>query len=78
MGDDLAKLPFAVGLSRAARGVIRDVGRVLGYSYQETDQVAKLVPMELNMTLEKALQQNPQLSALSQENPRVKRLLDSL
>ena len=61
----------------AARGVIRDVGRVLGYSYQEVDQVAKLVPMELNMTLEKALQQNPQLAQLSLENPRVKKLLDT-
>lgn len=61
----------------AARGVIRDVGRVLGYSYQETDQVAKLVPMELGMTLEKALAQNPQMAQLSLENQRVKRLLDT-
>ncbi|NLX83104.1 MAG: DNA polymerase III subunit alpha [Clostridiales bacterium] len=61
----------------AARGVIRDVGRVLGYTYQETDQVAKLVPMELNITLERALQQSPQLRELQQENPRVRRLLDT-
>ena len=61
----------------AARGVIRDVGRVLGYSYQETDQVAKLVPMELNITLERALAQSPQLRELEQTNPRVKRLLDT-
>ncbi|NLW20589.1 MAG: DNA polymerase III subunit alpha [Clostridiales bacterium] len=61
----------------AARGVIRDVGRVLGYSYQEVDQVAKLVPMELNMTLEKALLQNPQLAQLALENTRVKKLLDT-
>ena len=39
----------------AARGVVRDVGRVLGMSYQETDAVAKAVPMDLGMTLEKAL-----------------------
>ena len=34
---------------------MRDVGRVLGYAYAEVDQIAKLVPMELDMTLEKAL-----------------------
>ena len=61
----------------AARGVIRDVGRVLGYTYQETDQVAKLVPMELNITLERALNQSPQLRDLRQDNPRVRRLLDT-
>ncbi|HSK68014.1 MAG TPA: DNA polymerase III subunit alpha, partial [Candidatus Limnocylindria bacterium] len=58
----------------AARGVIRDVGRVLGYSYAETDAIAKMVPMELGMTLEKALDQNPQLREASVQNPRVKRL----
>ena len=42
----------------AARGVIRDVGRVLGYTYAETDQIAKQVPMDLGMTLEKALTLN--------------------
>ncbi len=61
----------------AARGVIRDVGRVLGYTYQEVDQVAKQVPMELNMTLEKALAQNPQLRQMRAESPRIKRLLDT-
>ncbi len=61
----------------AARGVIRDVGRVLGYSYQETDQVAKMVPMELNMTLEKALEANPQLRESRELNGRVKKLLDT-
>jgi DNA polymerase-3 subunit alpha len=61
----------------AARGVIRDVGRVLGYSYQETDGIAKMIPMELNMTLEKALEQNPQLKEASEVNTRVKRLLET-
>ncbi|MDD4080721.1 MAG: DNA polymerase III subunit alpha, partial [Eubacteriales bacterium] len=61
----------------AARGVIRDVGRVLGYSYQETDMVAKMVPMELNITLEKALIQNPRLLEARDSDPRVKRLLDT-
>ena len=61
----------------AARGVIRDVGRVLGYSYQETDRVAKMVPMELNITLEKALLQNPRLLDARDSDPRVKRLIDT-
>ena len=61
----------------AARGVIRDVGRVLGYSYQETDAVAKMVPMELNITLEKALLQNPRLLEARDSDPRVKRLIDT-
>ena len=61
----------------AARGVIRDVGRVMGYTYQETDQVAKMVPMELNITLEKALEANPQLRDAREVNPRVKSLLDT-
>ena len=60
----------------AARGVIRDVGRVLGMSYQETDAVAKAVPMELGITLEKALQLSPQLHRMAEEQPEVKRLID--
>ena len=61
----------------AARGVIRDVGRVLGMSYQETDTVAKAVPMELGITLEKALQISPQLHRMYEEQPEVKRLIDT-
>ncbi len=61
----------------AARGVIRDVGRVLGMSYQETDAVAKAVPMELGITLEKALQISPQLHRMYEEQPEVKRLIDT-
>ncbi|MGI6699482.1 MAG: DNA polymerase III subunit alpha [Christensenellales bacterium] len=61
----------------AARGVIRDVGRVLGYSYQETDAIAKMVPMELGITLNKALQINRELGAAYQNDERVKRLIDT-
>ncbi len=61
----------------AARGVIRDVGRVLGYSYQETDAIAKMVPMELGITLSKALQINRELGAAYQNDERVKKLIDS-
>ena len=60
----------------AARGVIRDVGRVLGYTYAETDQIAKQVPMDLGMTLEKALTLSPELKAGYENDPRIKRLID--
>ena len=61
----------------AARGVIRDVGRVLGMSYQETDAVAKAVPMDLGMTLEKALSLSPMLKEMVQEQPRVRELIET-
>ena len=61
----------------AARGVIRDVGRVLGYSYQETDVIAKMVPMELNITLERALQINPAFREAYDNDPRVHRLVST-
>ena len=61
----------------AARGVVRDVGRVLGMSYQETDAVAKAVPMDLGITLEKALNLSPMLRQMADEQPKVKELLDT-
>ena len=61
----------------AARGVVRDVGRVLGMSYQETDAVAKAVPMDLGITLEKALNLSPTLRQMYDEQPRVKELIDT-
>ena len=61
----------------AARGVVRDVGRVLGMSYQETDAVAKAVPMDLGITLEKAMNLSPMLRQMVDEQPRVKELIDT-
>ncbi len=61
----------------AAKGVIRDVGRVLGMSYQETDAVAKAVPFDLGMTLEKALQLSPLLRGMYEEQENVRRLIDT-
>ncbi len=60
----------------AARLAIRDVGRVLDMSYQDVDKVAKLVPMELKMTLEKALKVSPELASLYNSDPKVKELID--
>ena len=61
----------------AAKGVVRDVGRVLGMSYQETDAVAKAIPFELNMTLQKALALSPMLRQMVEENPKVRQLIDT-
>ena len=61
----------------AAKGVVRDVGRVLGMSYQETDAVAKAIPFDLGMTLNKALNLSPMLRDMYEEQPRVKELIDT-
>ena len=60
----------------AARGVLRDVGRVLGMSYQQTDAIAKMVPFELNMTLERALNVSGELRRACESDPEVRRLMD--
>jgi len=60
----------------AARAVVRDVGRVLGFSYPEVDRIAKLIPAELKMTLPKALAQTPELRELADNDPRIGELLE--
>jgi len=61
----------------AARGVIRDVGRVMGISYQEVDRLAKLIPTELDMTLNKALKVEPRLREAAKKDERVEALLET-
>lgn len=61
----------------AARASVRDVGRVLDMSYAEVDVVAKLIPQELKMTLKKALETSPDLKTYYNDDPRVKRLIDT-
>ncbi|WP_459909175.1 DNA polymerase III subunit alpha [Desulfotomaculum defluvii] len=61
----------------AARAAIRDVGRALDIPYGEVDRVAKLVPMELNITIAKALANSPDLKAAYDQDPEVKRLIDT-
>lgn len=58
-----------------ARSVIRDVGRVMGMTFGETDRIARLVPETLNITLDQALKDSPALSELSERDPRVGQLL---
>ena len=59
-----------------AKAVVRDVGRVLDMTYAEVDKVAKLIPPALDMTLEKALVENPALKQLRDSDPKVKELLE--
>ena len=60
----------------AARAVIRDVGRVMDMSYQQVDGIAKMVPFELNMTLEKALKMNGELRGAYENDEAVHKLID--
>lgn len=59
-----------------ARGAIRDVGRVLNLPLAEVDRIAKLVPEELGVTLERALQTSPELRQLYDEDPEVRNLVE--
>ncbi|MEY4768680.1 MAG: hypothetical protein RL637_1319, partial [Pseudomonadota bacterium] len=63
--------------SMAAKAVIRDVGRVLNYSYGFVDKLAKLIPFEIGITLEKALADNSELNHLYQNDNDVKTLFDT-
>ncbi|SHF25321.1 DNA polymerase III catalytic subunit, DnaE type [Thermoanaerobacter uzonensis DSM 18761] len=60
----------------AARAVIRDVGRALNYPYAEVDVIAKMIPFELGMTIDKALSLNPELKARYENEEKVKQLID--
>ncbi len=59
----------------AARAAVRDVGRALGMPYGDVDAVAKLIPQELNITLEKSIKL-PEIKALYESSPKVKELID--
>ena len=61
----------------AAKAVVRDVGRVLGFPYGFVDRIAKLIPFDLGMTLEKALATEEELGNAYREEPQVKTLIDS-
>ena len=60
----------------AAKGVIRDVGRVLDIPYAEVDRIAKLIPNELNATIDKALEQEPRLREEVKKNEQVAKLIE--
>src|SRR5690606_30139397 len=60
----------------AAKAVIRDAGRVLGQPYGFVDRIAKQVPFEIGMTLEKALLQEPELAAMYRDDEEVRGIID--
>ena len=60
----------------AARGVIRDVGRVLDMPYAQVDSIAKMIPQELNITIDKALTMNPELKKAYEEQDEIHYLID--
>lgn len=59
-----------------AKAAIRDVGRVLNISYQETDAIAKAVPFSLKMTIDTAMEANPELKRMYENDEKVRRVLD--
>ena len=60
----------------AARGVVRDVGRVLSMPYSDVDKIAKMIPFAVDMTLEKAMSMNGDLKDLYEKDLRIKKLID--
>ena len=60
----------------AAKGVIRDVGRVMDLPYAYVDSIAKMIPNELNITIERALALNPDLRKIYEQDEQVKTLID--
>lgn len=61
----------------SAKAVIRDVGRAINMPYAEVDQIAKMIPNELKMTIKKALEMNNDLMKLYKENEKVRYLIDT-
>ena len=59
-----------------ARAVIRDVGRALGFSYQDVDRIAKMIPFELGITIKRALELNSELKARRDSDDEVRRLIE--
>ncbi|HZS17077.1 MAG TPA: DNA polymerase III subunit alpha [Candidatus Udaeobacter sp.] len=59
-----------------AKSVVRDVGRVMGWSYRDADRVAKMIPNELNITLETAVEKNPELKRAVATEPQTRQLFD--
>jgi DNA polymerase-3 subunit alpha len=59
-----------------ARAVVRDVGRTMGMSYADVDRVAKAIPPALDMTLDKALEENPALKTMERQDPQVNELIE--
>ena len=75
-GDDCVVQIVTCG-TLAARGVIRDVGRVMDLPYAQVDTIAKMIPQELNITIDKALKMNPELKKTYEDQPEIHDLIDT-
>ena len=75
-GDDCVVQIVTFG-TLAARGVIRDVGRVMDLPYAQVDTIAKMIPQELNITIDKALQMNPELKKAYEDQKEIHDLIDT-
>ena len=75
-GDDCVVQIVTFG-TLAARGVIRDVGRVMDLPYAQVDTIAKMIPQELNITIDKALQMNPEFKKAYEEQKEIHDLIDT-
>ena len=75
-GDDCVVQIVTFG-TLAARGVIRDVGRVMDLPYAQVDTIAKMIPQELNITIDKALKMNPELKKTYEDQPEIHDLIDT-
>ena len=75
-GDDCVVQIVTFG-TLAARGVIRDVGRVMDLPYAQADTIAKMIPQELNITINKALKMNPELKKTYEDQPEIHDLIDT-
>src|SRR5690606_23995347 len=60
-----------------AKAAIRDTGRAMGWAYGDVDRVARLIPSVLNMTLDRALAENPELKQLYDNDPQCRELIDN-
>ncbi|MBQ7916612.1 MAG: DNA polymerase III subunit alpha, partial [Firmicutes bacterium] len=75
-GEDRVTQIITFG-TMAARLVLRDVGRALDMPYGDVDKIAKMIPRDLGMTIQKALEVNPELSELYKTDETVKKLIDT-
>lgn len=75
-GEDKVAQIITFGTMKA-KAAVRDVGRAMNMSYNEVDVIAKAIPFDLKMTIDKALEWNPELKAMYDEDSRVKTLLDT-
>lgn len=75
-GEDKVTQIITFG-TMAARGAIRDVGRALDIAYNEVDAVAKMIPMQIGMSIDKALEINPELRTKYEQDDKIKELIDT-